>query len=348
MTGAEAAGELVTGALVAGAIERRGGEQHRDGEAHGLCLNCGTALMGNFCHLCGQPEHVHRSLSALWHDIAHSVLHFEGKIWNTLPLLAWRPGELTRRFIHGERARFISPMALFLFSVFLMFATFSAIGAHLEVPDEKPPSEMAQAAARAEIPKAKARLDALKAERARTPAAGRDELDQRIEKATNDLESLKEVERWKPGRFANINSGWKRLDEGIAKANKNPNLVLYKVQSSAYKYSWALIPLSVPFVWLLYAWHRRFRMYDHAVFVTYSLAFMSLMVIALTLLGKAGIPGVGLAAVLIPPVHMYRQLRGAYGTRRRWAIVRTVALVMFASVTLLLFLLMLLTLGALG
>lgn len=348
MTGAEAAGELVTGALVAGAIERRGGEQHRDGEVHGLCLNCGTALMGNFCHRCGQPEHVHRSLSALWHDIAHSVLHFEGKIWNTLPLLAWRPGELTRRFIHGERARFISPMALFLFSVFLMFATFSAIGAHLEVPDEKPPSEIAQAAARAEIPDAKARLDALKAERARTPAAGRDALEQRIEKATNNLESLREVERWKPGRFANINSGWKRLDEGLAKANKNPNLVLYKVQSSAYKYSWALIPLSVPFVWLLYAWHRRFRMYDHAVFVTYSLAFMSLMVIALTLLGKAGIPGVGLAAVVIPPVHMYRQLRGAYGTRRRWAIVRTVALVMFASATLLLFLLMLLTLGALG
>ena len=37
-------------------------------------------------------------------------------------MLAWRPGELTRRYIDGQRARFISPIALFLFCVFLMFA----------------------------------------------------------------------------------------------------------------------------------------------------------------------------------------------------------------------------------
>jgi len=65
---------------------------------------------------------------AFWHDLAHGVLHFEGKIWRTLPLLAWRPSALTRRYIDGERARFVSPMALFLFSVFLMFAIFSAVG----------------------------------------------------------------------------------------------------------------------------------------------------------------------------------------------------------------------------
>ena len=51
-------------------------------------------------------------LTALWHDLAHGVLHLDGKIWRTLPLLAWRPGELTRRYIEGERARFVSPMAL--------------------------------------------------------------------------------------------------------------------------------------------------------------------------------------------------------------------------------------------
>ena len=29
-------------------------------------------------------------------------------------MLAWRPGDLTRRYIAGERARFISPVALYL------------------------------------------------------------------------------------------------------------------------------------------------------------------------------------------------------------------------------------------
>ncbi len=53
-------------------------------------------------------------MSAYGHDILHGVFHFEGTIWRTLPMLAFRPGELTR-------ARFVSPIALFLFSVFLMF-----------------------------------------------------------------------------------------------------------------------------------------------------------------------------------------------------------------------------------
>ncbi len=69
----------------------------------------------------------HRTLSAFGHDILHSVLHFDGKIWRTLPMLFWKPGELTRRYVHGECAKFVSPLALFLFSVFLTFAAFNSM-----------------------------------------------------------------------------------------------------------------------------------------------------------------------------------------------------------------------------
>jgi hypothetical protein len=351
MTGIEATGDLVTGALVAGAIERAGGERSAEGAHDALCLNCGTALLGDYCHRCGQPEHIHRSLSAIWHDLAHGVLHFEGKIWNTLPLLAWRPGELTRRFIHGERARFISPMALFLFSVFLMFALFSAIGAHMEVPDNKPPTEAAQVAARAKIPQAEAELERLKQLRsaAATPFE-REALSARVEKAREDLVGLNEITEWKPGRTMNFTTGWPHLDAALVKANENPNLLLYKLQSSAYKFSWALIPISTPFVWLLFAWRRQFKVYDHAVFVTYSLSFMSLMVIALTLLGKIGIADglIVLAVMLIPPVHMYRQLRGAYGIGRVSALLRLTALLIFAFWALSAYLFLLITMGVLG
>lgn len=58
---------------------------------------------------------------ARWCMISRTAFHFEGKLWATLPLLALRPGELTRRYVHGERASFVSPMALFLFSVFMLF-----------------------------------------------------------------------------------------------------------------------------------------------------------------------------------------------------------------------------------
>ncbi|MBZ4110701.1 DUF3667 domain-containing protein, partial [Escherichia fergusonii] len=43
---------------------------------------------------------------------------------------ALRPGSLTRRYIHGERAKFVSPFALFLFSALLMYAVYSIFGHH--------------------------------------------------------------------------------------------------------------------------------------------------------------------------------------------------------------------------
>ncbi|MBS0505289.1 MAG: DUF3667 domain-containing protein [Proteobacteria bacterium] len=351
MTGVEAAGELVTGALIAGAIERHSGERTGHDSHPALCLNCGTALVGDYCHRCGQPGHIHRSLSAIWHDLAHGVLHFEGKIWNTLPLLAWRPGELTRRFIHGERARFVSPMALFLFSVFLMFAFFGAIGAHLEAPDNRPTTEIAQAQARAKIPETQARIAALVKQRAAaTSPQAREMIGAQIEKARDDLDGFKEIASWKPGRPIDFKTGWPRLDKGIQKAKDNPNLVLYKIQSSAYKFSWALIPLSVPFMWLLYAWRPQFKLYDHAVFVTYSLSFMSLLVIVLTALSKLGVPSdaIAIAGTFIPPIHIYRQLRGAYGTRPVPALLRLFVLCFLASFILTVFLLLLIGMGVLG
>ena len=101
----EAVGDAVTGGVLGRAVEPNAGEPGADGHTHERnCLNCGALLAGDYCHACGQKAHVHRTLSAFVHDFLHGALHFEGKIWNTLPLLAWRPGDLTRRYIDGERA----------------------------------------------------------------------------------------------------------------------------------------------------------------------------------------------------------------------------------------------------
>ena len=125
----EGVGEAVTGGMMARAVEPQAGEAADEGDRN--CLNCGAVLDGAFCRQCGQKGHVHRSVGAIAHDLVHGVLHLDGKFWRTLPMLAWRPGELTRRYAHGERAKFVSPMALFLFSVFLMFAVFSLAGTHV-------------------------------------------------------------------------------------------------------------------------------------------------------------------------------------------------------------------------
>src|SRR5882757_4805582 len=127
----EAAGALVTAGLAAHEIETANsgtGLPQKDAahaQDHGTCRNCGAALSGAYCHACGQAAHIHRSLLHLAEEVLHGVLHFDAKGWRTLPLLLFRPGLLTRRYIDGQRMRYVSPLALFLFTVFLMFFVFS-------------------------------------------------------------------------------------------------------------------------------------------------------------------------------------------------------------------------------
>jgi hypothetical protein len=356
--GIEAIGSVVEGGMLARAVEPKAGEAP-DGRTHeSACLNCGTALIGSHCHNCGQAAHVHRTMSAFFHDIAHGVLHFDGKTWRTLPLLGWKPGELTRRYIAGERARFVSPMALFLFSVFLMFAVFQLAGIG---PPTDFGSPVVQVNGNDDLAKSRDDLAQLKAARAkmgnRNPAAPI--IDAEIAALENKLGGNAKMQKGdkvvlagsqrKGSRITAEYSGIGFIDHAIDKWRANPGLMSYKLQSNSYKFSWLLIPLSVPFVWLLFAWRRRFGPYDHAVFVTYSLSFMTLFYVALVLLGGIGV-STGMLLLLgtfVPLVHIYRQLRGAYSLGRFSALWRTAALSFFIFWILFLFIDLLLVLGAL-
>ena len=356
----EALGDLVAGGLTARAIEQQHGEHHR--QSHGRCLNCGHFLTGPYCDRCGQTSHVHRSVGAFGHDILHSVLHFEGKAWRTLPMLFWRPGELTRRYINGERARFFSPLALFLFAVFLTFGVFSAMGSGLgdtgfdaavEADQQTAANQIATGLERA-IAETEGRLATARA--AGMPTSEIEE-ELRVQRATRAAaEQMVGIERNPDGEvqqdftITDADTGIPEIDALIKKANENPSLMLYKIQGNAYKFAWALIPLSAPFLWLLYPFSRRFAIYDHLVFVTYSLSFMLLLAILLRIASAIGLAG-GFVATLFafyPPVHIYWQIRGTYRSSRFGALVRTILLMGFAVVTLILFMAGLLALGALG
>jgi hypothetical protein len=385
----DAAGDALTGGLAAHAVDRETnpGGGHGDHGDGGPCPNCGAALTGPYCAQCGQAAHIHRSLHSLGHDILHGVFHFEGRIWRTLPELTFHPGRLTRRFIDGERAKFVSPMALFLFTVFLMFAVFGFTGGALlndpqgvTVMKGAPPVGDWRAGIREEYARTEKEIATLKQARAapRINAADRAALDSRIADriderdamaglATGDWNKVAELGKRSDARRAaearkgdgesegagGFNSGLPGLDkavnEGLKKANDNPQLLLYKLKTSGYKYSWALIPLSVPFLWLLFFWRRDIHLYDHAIFATYSISFMMLLVIMLSILAIMGVSGWiwGMALMLIPPIHMYKQLRGAYGLSRAGAAVRLIFLLTFAMTVMILFGLMLITLGVL-
>jgi hypothetical protein len=82
--------------------------------------------------------------------------------------------------------------------------------------------------------------------------------------------------------------------------------------------------------------------------VTYSLAFMSLLFIAVSLLSlvEATVWMAGLLVAFVPPIHVYKQLRGTYGLDRFSALWRLLALSIFIWIVLALFLQALLLLGA--
>ena len=386
---ADAAGDVLTGAIIAGTIE--GAKGKRGPEGHGKCLNCGAQLDGAFCSSCGQRAHLHRSLVHLGHDILHGVFHFEGKMWRTIPELFFHPGRLTRRYIDGERAKFVSPMALYLFTVFLMFGVFSFTTSNLfdstkdsvagdVVEQWKENNESAKertedkiAAVREQLkdadlsPQKRAELERnlsdLQAAQTVMDALAKGNWDalkdlETNEKAKQAIEEAKSEASadLKSGSTSNtdIHVGWpalqKRLEHGAKELKDNPSLAFYKIKIASYKYSWALVPLSMPFMWLLFFWRRDIHLYDHAIFITYSISFMMMFLILLTLAAAFGVSGAiwGTALGIVPPLHLYKQLRHAYGLSRFGAFLRLFLLSIGISIVLTIFFVLLLLIGMIG
>jgi len=91
------------------------------------CLNCGAPLGGDYCAACGQralpPDPTIRELAG---DAFSEFSGWDGKFVRTLKLLVMRPGELTHKFLIGQRIRFISPLRLYLTCSFVFFALTAA------------------------------------------------------------------------------------------------------------------------------------------------------------------------------------------------------------------------------
>lgn len=94
------------------------------------CQNCGAPLLGEHCHVCGQPvKGMIRPLSSMLHDVADTVLNIDSRIFRTLAPLYFRPGYLTNEYFAGRRVRYVTPFRLYFFlSVIAFFAAQFALG----------------------------------------------------------------------------------------------------------------------------------------------------------------------------------------------------------------------------
>jgi hypothetical protein len=137
------------------------------------------------------------------------------------------------------------------------------------------------------------------------------------------------------------------VGKAISAAAKDPEFAYYKLKANAYKFSWLLIVISLPFLWLLFPFSRRFKIYDHAIYVTYSIAFMSLLFSLSMILTAVGITHglVTLVLLLFAAWHMYRQFKDAYQLSRSGTLLRLPLLYGFACASLSLFFAFLMMMG---
>lgn len=353
----EAIGAAAVAGLASSAIEKPTGLA---GEPHHDCSDCGAEVSGRFCANCGQATHVHRSLLHLGEELLHGVMHFDSRTWRTLPLLVFRPGKLTREWVHGKRTRYVSPLAMFLFTVFLMFLAFSylpggpaktlagqQVSAAAELARQRTALAEAEAKLRAALPedRADAAGDVTSALKDVDEAAA-DFAELKTAKASTDWKSDLAAET-KSGKLK-VNTGNKTLDEKLRHKLENPELAIYKLQQTVYKFSFLLAPISIPFVALLFIWKRGFTLYDHGVFVLYSLTFMSVLATAAAWISRLGGPAPQLVATAVTfgvPTHMFFQLKGAYGLGVFSTLWRLFFLLVFCTVAIVLFLLAIIWLG---
>ena len=79
------------------------------------CLNCGAALTGGYCARCGQKAvNPDPTLKGFLHETTHELTHWDGKIPATLKTLFLRPGVLTVDLLEGRRARWLTPLRVYL------------------------------------------------------------------------------------------------------------------------------------------------------------------------------------------------------------------------------------------
>jgi hypothetical protein len=92
------------------------------------CLNCHTAIVGRYCHACGQENEPSRvAFGAFLADLWETFVAVDNKLLRTLGLLAIRPGFLTTEYLSGRRVRYISPFKLYFWTTAIFVLLFSQL-----------------------------------------------------------------------------------------------------------------------------------------------------------------------------------------------------------------------------
>jgi hypothetical protein len=340
--------EVAGAAALAGLAGRKKSPQPPEGS---VCANCGAPLQGRYCFDCGQAADTHkRNVFRLVVEGIESVFHLDGRIARTLPDLFFRPGRLSRDLIEGRLARHIPPFRLFLVAL-LLWVFAAEVASHRLSQEANTKTQAAYAAAKTTQGRNQAaaamRADAPKslAENLKEAAADRDnelkdpneskakvaaryqlevgkaQAAYAAEVASADLIEKGQTPKTASGARAGKMISW--WETQLHKATTNPDYYLAVMFSWGERVAFLLLPIVGLTLSLVYINKRRFYIYDHFLVAMNFLSFVFLVNAPGFLLTGDWAKNWFDIATLWTPINLYQTLRGAYGTGRIMAILRT-------------------------
>ena len=336
----EAVGAAALGGLSKGA--------HHKVNSGQPCENCGAVVPDRFCSACGQlASSFHRPLWELVTESVADMFALDGRLLRSLPMLMFRPGRMTRNYLDGKRARYVPPFRMFLLASVIFFLTiftmndaqhwftdwrfdpYSKSGMDFQkaVSDEVP-----------SVPEGGAQDGAPSA----PDAPVTDDMpfsDLVLPDGTIDREKMHDIIK----RQARPDATPAEIQASLLAADKAANVYENqdrfggRLRQWAPRFSLLFLPVFALLLTLMYAWWRKFYVFDHLVASLHFQTFLYIMG-TLVLLFTAIFPhlaylapGAALVAVF---VYIYRMLRVIYGSGRMASALGATVLLVFSMILL--------------
>ena len=318
------------------------------------CLNCGTHVMGRFCHNCGQENLEPKE--TVWHLVSHffqDVTHFDGKFFKSLKDLLLKPGFLSKEYIIGRRASYLNPVRMYLFTsaiFFLIFFSLYSVGENdLAVTTTlwgRSATEIKQMDS--------VKLDAFTRKMNNGTALSRAEVLARLDSGFTFHVA--------PGKYSSREQYDSLLRAGVKKHNWFERQLVYKDLELKRKYGsnsrvilpaiinhflhtlpqmlFVLLPLFALILKLVYFRRKQFYYVDHTIFTIHLYIFVFLVMLVTfgisrlaTLLQWAWLRYIVLALVLCIFFYFYKALRNFYRQRRGKTILKYFILLLLFFIT---------------
>lgn len=101
------------------------------------CKNCNENLedKAKFCSNCGQKAIEQLKLRTLLGELANAFFAWDSKLFKTLKLLLFKPGQVSKNYIAGHRKSYVAPMRMYFFFSVVFFLFISFFGTRVS-PDQ--------------------------------------------------------------------------------------------------------------------------------------------------------------------------------------------------------------------